>query len=139
MLAPKIDPTEQPLAKFSCEADRTDLMAFLIRSRLLEADQKHNPDAVHAALTKHFNRVLYRPESVQKDRMGRSTTRGAERHRRLKARRKNGRKCFEIEADEIGLIDALQRNGFLQTTDPDHFAVVVGLERVVALWIEDQS
>jgi hypothetical protein len=63
----------------------------------------------------------------------------AARNRLYRERLRAGRKCFEIEADETGLIDALQRNGFLQTPDPDHFAVVVALERVIALWIEDQS
>jgi hypothetical protein len=61
------------------------------------------------------------------------------RNRLYRERLRAGRRCFAIEADETGLIDALQRNGFLQTPDPDHFAVVVALEKVVSLWIEDQS
>jgi len=33
------------------------------------------------------------------------------RNRRYRERQRAGRACFEIEADETGLIDALQRNG----------------------------
>jgi hypothetical protein len=60
------------------------------------------------------------------------------RNRLYRERLRAGRACFAIEADEVGLIDALQRHGFLQTPDPDHFAVVVALERVVNLWIEQE-
>jgi hypothetical protein len=35
------------------------------------------------------------------------------RNRLYRERLRAGRRCFEIEADETGLIDALQRNGFL--------------------------
>jgi hypothetical protein len=60
------------------------------------------------------------------------------RNRLYRERQRLGRAVFAVEADETGLIDALQRNGFLQTPDPDHFAVVVALERVIALWIEQE-
>jgi hypothetical protein len=35
------------------------------------------------------------------------------RNRLYRERLRAERRCFEIEADETGLIDALQRNGFL--------------------------
>jgi hypothetical protein len=35
------------------------------------------------------------------------------RNRLYRERLRAGRRCFEIEADETGLIDALQPNGFL--------------------------
>jgi hypothetical protein len=138
MLAPKIDPTEQ-LTKFSCEADRADLTRFLIRSRLLEADQKHDPEAVYAALTKYFNRVLYRPAPVQKDRMGLSTTPVAARHRRLKARRKAGIRIYELELPEIEVAEGLKRAGFLAADAESHDEIRDALQRAVLLLFEDQT
>lgn len=62
------------------------------------------------------------------------------RNRAYRQRQRQGLRCFEIEADETALTEALALAGFLpRDREPTHGEIVEALERIIALWIEDET
>jgi hypothetical protein len=54
--------------------------------------------------------------------------------------RRAGLRCYELALDETSLTEALTLAGFLSADrEPTHGDVVEALQRVVALWIEDET
>jgi hypothetical protein len=62
----------------------------------------------------------------------------AARMQAFRSRQKAGTCVLAIEADEIGLTEALTRSGFIQSSEPTREEIRAALERVVALWIEEE-
>jgi hypothetical protein len=62
----------------------------------------------------------------------------AARNREYRSRQKAGRTVLPVEVEEIGLIKVLQRNGFLQSSDPSREEFSAALEHVIALWIAEE-
>jgi len=66
------------------------------------------------------------------------TTVSTERVRDCRARRRQGRAIFQIEADAVQLTEALVAEGLLEP-DHSHVEVCAALQRVVATWIESEK
>jgi hypothetical protein len=64
---------------------------------------------------------------------------GAQRTAAWRERIRNGRRVYEIEADETALVETLRQNGFLQSVDPAHEEIESALARVIEIWIEAEK